>query len=299
LKYKAEKVFRQRTAFLEQINIMSASDTSTNLDQLFAAIDNNEIPLPAMPDLAIKIQKMLSDVNSSTQKIAALVSTDPVLASQVIKTANSALYIGKTKVETVPAAVSRIGFQMLRNIIMTFTMNKLSTTTHPIVKKLIDEFWAHSRDVAAISYVLAKNHRNLNQDEAMMAGLIHDIGTLPLCLYAEKMVQNLDESSLRTLLEKYRAIIGNKLLTDWKFPSEITEVMLGHEDLQREADDSIASYVDIVTVANILNPTTTKTFNWESVRAVKSLNFTQETCQSFFEIFENQLRAAKEMFNKG
>ena len=275
---------------------MNNTEDSPILKKLLTAIDNNEIPLPAMPDLAIKIQKMLNDINVSIQQISTTVSTDPVLASQIIKAANSALYIGKPKVETVSAAVSRIGYQMLRNIIITFTMNKISSSTHPVIKKQITEFWEHSREVAAISYVLARNLKHLNQEQAMMAGLVHDIGTLPLCLYAEKMVDVLDEAILSSLLTKFKAIIGNKLLLDWKFPSEIIEVTLAHENLQRDTGASQASYADIVTVANLLNPATTKATDWDNITAVKRINFTKETCYSFFEIFDNQLRSAHEMF---
>lgn len=274
---------------------MNTSEVSPVLEKLFSAIDNNEIALPAMPDLALKIQKMLNDINVSNQQIVTAVSTDPVLVSQVIKAANSALYVGKPKAETIMAAVSRIGYQMLKNIIVTFTMNKISNSTHPVVKKHIAEFWEHSRAVAAISYVLAINEKHLNQEQAMMAGLVHDIGTLPLCLYAEKIVPHLDESTLNSLCIKSRATIGNKLLLDWKFPPEITEVVLAHEDLQRDTGNALASYADIVTVANLLNPSTAMTTEWDTIAAVKRLHFSKETCQSFFAIFENQLKAASSM----
>jgi HD-like signal output (HDOD) protein len=275
---------------------MTNSDSSPFLEDLITAIENNEIHLPAMPDLAIKINQMLNDINVSTQKIAVVVATDPVLASQIVKAANSAVYLGKPRVDTVNAAVSRIGFQMLRNIIITFTMNKLSNSTHPVVKKYISEFWEHSREVAAISYVLARNQKHLSQEQAMLAGLVHDIGTLPLCLYAQKMVSDLDETTLKELVTKFKATIGNKLLVDWKFPPEITSVVLEHENLLLETSSPNASYSDIVTVANLLNPSTAKSIDWENIAAVKRLNYDKDTCQAFFAIFDNQLRAAHELF---
>jgi HD-like signal output (HDOD) protein len=275
---------------------MTATDNSNLLHDLFNAIENNQLPLPAMPDLAIKINQMLNDINVSTQKIAVVVATDPVLASQIVKTANSALYLGKPRADTVTAAVTRIGFQMLKNIIVTFTMNKISNSTHPVVKKYIAEFWEHSREVAAISYVLAKNQKHLVQEEAMLAGLVHDIGTLPLCLYAEKMVPVLDEATLKILVTNFKATIGNKLLMDWKFPPELTAVVLDHENLQLETNNPNASYSDIVTVANLLNPSTAKSVDWENIAAVKRLHYDKETCQAFFAIFDNQLRAAHALF---
>ncbi|MHB1116788.1 HDOD domain-containing protein [Sideroxydans sp.] len=275
---------------------MSTQETSPVLERLFAAIENDEIRLPAMPDLALKIQNMLDDMNVSTQQIVAIVATDPVLSSQIIKTANSALYAGKPQVDTLMAAVSRIGYKMLRNIIITFSMNKMSNATHPAVKKHIADFWAHSKEVAAISYVLSKNHRHLNPDQAMMAGLIHDIGTLPLCLHAEKMVSNLDEAILDSLSRRFRAIIGNRLLLDWSFPTEITEVVLIHEDLHYDPESSTISYADVVTVANLLKPATTKIVNWDDVAAAKRMFLSKETCQSFFDIFKGELSAARGMF---
>lgn len=275
---------------------MSALEKSPILEKLFSAIENNEIQLPAMPDLALKIQELLDDMNVSAQQIVQAISTDPVFASQIIRTANSALYSGKPKVESVGMAVSRIGYKMLRNIVVTFSMHKLSSSSNPIVKKHIVEFWEHSREVAAISYVLAKTQKHLSPDQAMMAGLVHDIGTLPLCLYAEKMVLNLEEPILISLSRKFKATIGNKLLLDWQFPSELTEVIFAHEDLQRETGESFASYADIVTVANMLNPSTTKMTNWENITAVKRLYLSQETCRSFFDIFDADLRVARASF---
>ncbi len=280
---------------LIQKNNMNTT-ASPILEKLFSAIENNEIALPAMPDLAIKIQRMLDDMNVSTQQIVAAVSTDPVLASQILKVANSAQYADKPKVENLMSAVSRIGYKMLRNIIVTFSMNKISSSTHPTVKKHISEFWKHSHEVAAISYVLAKTQKHLNPDQAMMAGLIHDIGSLPLSLYAEKMVSNLDESILDSISKKFRATVGNKLLLDWEFPSELTEVVLAHENLQHDSGSSLATYADVVTVANMLNPSTTKMVNWDGITAVKKLYFSTQSCHSFFETFDGELQSARGMF---
>ena len=130
----------------------------------------------------------------------------------------------------------------------------------------------------------------------MMAGLIHDIGTLPLCLYAEKMVSNLDEFILDSISRKFRGTIGNKLLLDWRFPSELTEVILAHENLQRDSGSPLASYADIVTVANMLNPSTTKIINWDEIAAVKRLYLSKEACRTFYETFASELRSAREMF---
>ncbi len=267
------------------------------IGQIYLAIENNELVLPTMPDSAIKIQRMLDDINISANQIVLAVASDPVIAAQLIKTANSAAYSDKPKVVSVMAAVSRLGFKLLRNLVLTITMARLSNTNHPVIKKHLAEFWEHSREVAAISYVLAKNQKHLNPDQAMLAGLVHDIGTLPLCLHAEKMISDLDDATLGTLVRKFRAQIGEKLLHAWEFPIELIEVIIAHEDLLRETDSSRASYADIVTVANMLNRVTANMINWDNIAAVKRLWISQETCQKFFDIFDKELRAAREMLS--
>lgn len=267
------------------------------LEKLFSAIENNEIALPAMPDLAIKINRMLDDFNVSAMQIVNVVSSDPVLVSQIIRTANSAAYSGKPAVDKVMPAVSRIGYKLLRNIVITVTMNKLSVASHPVTKKHIADFWIHSREVAAISYVLAKQQKHLNPDQAMLAGLVHDIGTLPLCLFVEKNLSNLDEALLNSLSRRFRARVGEKLLTAWAFPEEITRVLVAHENFQQESDDLLANYTDIVTVANMLNPSTVNIIDWTNINAVRRLWLNKETLQEFFRLFDSEISAAREMLS--
>lgn len=271
--------------------------SDSNLGKLFSAIENDEMTLPAMPELAIKIQRMLDDFNVSAMQIVTAVSSDPVLAAQIIKSANSAIYSGKPKVDKVMPAVSRIGYKSLRNIVITVTMNKLSVANHPVTKRYIADFWAHSREVAAISYVLAKNLKHLNPDQAMLAGLVHDIGTLPLCLFAEKNINDLDEETLNSLARRFRAKVGERLLVKWEFPEELTKVIVAHEDLQRDSGELLASYSDVVTVANMLNPSTVNLIDWYKITAVRKLWLDKETLQTFFERFNSELKAARELLS--
>lgn len=276
---------------------MSQPQAASVIDQIYLAIENNELVLPTMPDSAIKIQRMLDDINVSANQIVLAIASDPVIATQIIKTANSAAYSDKPKVDSIMAAVSRLGFKLLRNIVITITMTRLSNTKHPAIKKHLAEFWVHSREVAAISYVLAKNQKHLNPDQAMLAGLVHDIGTLPLCHYAEKMISGLDGEALDSLVRKFGAKIGERLLRAWEFPPELTEVVIAHEDLFRETGSNLASYADIVTVANILNRASAKIIDWNNIAAVKRLWLSAETCQTFFDLFDQELRAAREMLS--
>lgn len=274
---------------------MNQAFAFSNIDQLFLAIENNELVLPTLPDIAIKIQELLDDMNASAQQIVDAVSGDPVIVAQLIKTANSAAYADKPKVDNARAAISRLGYKSLRNLVLSITLSRLSNAEHPVIRKQLTGLWEHSREVATFSYVLAKNQKHLNPDQAMLAGLIHDIGTLPICLYAEKLSHNPGSEELESLVRKFRAPIGEKLLHAWGFPEELIEAVSGHENLQRETADQKASYTDIVTIANLLNRQTSKITAWDNVAALQRLYLSPVVCQDFTERFADEVRTTYEM----
>lgn len=264
------------------------------IDQLSLAIENNELILPTLPDVAIKIQQMMDNMDVPATKIVTLVSGDPVIAAQLIKTANSAAHAEKAKVDNTQAAISRLGYRALRNLVLSITMSRLANADHPAIKKLLTGYWEHSREVAAISYLLAKNQAHLNPDEAMLAGLVHDIGTLPLCMYVDKTRTNFDGEALDALILQFRSQIGAMLLRAWGFPAELVEVISEHENLQRNPNNPQASYTDIVTVANLLNRLTGKITPWQNITALQRLHISPDICHDFHERFEDEIRSAHE-----
>lgn len=264
-------------------------------DDLALAIDRHELELPAMPAWAAKVQRMLDDINVSAAQIVSAVSGDPAFVAQLIKTANSAAYAGKPKVDNVNAAVSRIGYKVLRNLIISATMNRIATIERPTMKRYLAEFWEHSREVAAISCVLARSQRHLNADQAMLAGLIHDIGRLPLFLHIDHKGLNVDDAMMGTIIRRCSALIGERLLKAWEFPEELAEIPVAHEDIYRETGAPRASYTDVVTIANMLTRATARVVDWDKVAATKRMGLDTDLYREFFDRFDKDLSAVREM----
>ncbi len=277
---------------------MSQLKPACGIETLYADIENGTLKLPPMPNWALKIQRMLDDINVSTDQIVTAVASDPTFVAKLFKSANSAIYTGKPKVDNVKSAITRVGFKGLRNLVVAASMNSLSATTNnPSVRKFISNFWVHSREVAAFSYLLAKSQKHLNQDQGMLAGLVHDIGTLPLCIAAAKMLPNIDENELSSIVRRCSANVSEKMLREWGFPSELIEIPIAHENLQIQSDSLQSSYADVVTVANLLNRATAKSINWEHISAVQRLGLGVQVYQEFFERFENDIANARSMLD--
>jgi HD-like signal output (HDOD) protein len=85
----------------------------------------------------------------------------------------------------------------------------------------------------------------------MLAGLVHDIGALPVIKRAEDVRELLrDEAVLRDVIAALHTRIGTKLLTKWDFPADIVAVANSHEDIQR-SKGSAPDLVDVVIAANL------------------------------------------------
>ncbi|MBI1173743.1 MAG: HDOD domain-containing protein [Sideroxydans sp.] len=266
------------------------------IDKIYTLIERNELTLPTLPDVAINIRKLIDDPNVSADQIVTLVSSDPAITSQIMRTANSAPFVGKPPVENVREAITRLGYKQLRNVVLTVTMSELLQASSPVVKRHMVKYWEHSREVAAVSFVLALHQKHLNPDQAMLAGLIHEIGVIPLCMSIDRTFPTVDEQTLDSLLCEFHVEVGSRLLQSWNFPQDMIDVIAGHEDLHRASSTPpLADYVDVVTVANLQDRVIAKIAAWENIAATQRLGMTPQDCQNFLERFAQQLEIVHNM----
>lgn len=265
------------------------------LGKILAAIEDDSLVLPTLPDVAIKLQELIDDPHVSADQIVLTLASDPFISAQLIKSANSAAFADKRQVENVRGAISRLGYRQVRNLVMAITMNKMFSAKSPLINKQMQAIWQHSREVAALSYVLAARQPHLSPDQAMLAGLVHKIGALPLCLHVEKSQVQVTEQDLLELLQKYSATIGTKLLKKWNFPNELIVVAGEHENLQRaSSNDTRADYTDVITVSS-LHARAPAEILWEQVAALARLGLSAEECQTFAARNAERIAAVAEM----
>lgn len=276
---------------------MTPVEQQSFLEELLACIDSKEIALPTLPDAALKLRKLIDDPNVSASQIVLAISGDPIISAQVIKTANSAAFSDKPPVASVQDAVSRLGYRLLHNIVLGLTVGEMFRSANPVINRRLKAVWEHCRGVAAISYVIALRQKHLQPDHAMMAGLIHDIGAIPVCLFAAKKGMSPDAETLDALIRKCHEQVGLRLLKNWNFPRDLIDVAAGHEDFHREVER--ADYADVVAVANMQERGTAKITAWDNVAAAKRLGMTVEECRNFLERYAGQVSVAQSLLGMG
>lgn len=213
-------------------------------------LKNNRLKLPVLPEVALKVREAVNNPDAAAATIAKAVSSDASIAARLLQVANSPLYRGAAAIGNVQNAIARLGPPLVRNLVTSLLLKQLFQTKSPVLKARMQKLWEHSTQVAAISHVLARKLTRLKSDEAMLAGLIHDIGVLPILVKAEgspALLQN--PALLEELVTKLHASVGRLILEAWKFPPQLVAVAAEHENLARISDE--VDYTDVVTVANL------------------------------------------------
>ncbi len=217
--------------------------------RLYEDLNADRLILPSLPDVAIRIGKAIAAENTDAKRLALLLSNDPAIAAKLLKVANSARYGGLSNVRTLPQAISRLGFRDVYNLVISFAMNDLFQCESPTLLKYMAELWEHSRRVAAMSHTLARRLSGFDPDFALLAGLLHDIGSLVIINYASELPEGtLDTTHLDEAIDHLRGQLGRMVILKWQLAEELGEVA---EEAEHWGRSTIGrpDYVDLVIVA--------------------------------------------------
>ncbi|MDP1704158.1 MAG: HDOD domain-containing protein, partial [Sulfurimicrobium sp.] len=133
--------------------------------------------LITLPDVYLRINRLIEDPDSSIAGIAAAVSQDPSFTVRLLRVANSALYSFPSSIDTVTRAVTIIGTSQLRSLALSMSVAK-SFSGLPNELVSMENFWRHSLLCALAARHLAREMRRCDPDALFTAGLLHDIGEL-------------------------------------------------------------------------------------------------------------------------
>ena len=228
------------------------------VDALTADYKAGNLPLPSLPDVALRVRQAVEDDDKGVVDVARIIQLDAALAARVIQSANSARFGGATPVDSCQAAVSRLGMKAVRDVVMALVMKGMFRTHSLDLAVRMKDTWRHSVRVAAISHVIGSLATNLDSERSMLAGLVHDIGVLPLLYYAERFPQvTARPGMLDHLIRKLRPQLGGMVLRHWGFDADLVHVPLEVDKLTRNPSAK-PDYADVVLIANIFSTFGTK-----------------------------------------
>ncbi|MBZ9665117.1 HDOD domain-containing protein [Pseudomonas sp. LMG 31766] len=218
--------------------------------ELIHAIENDELVLPTLPEVALRVREAAEDPDIGIPQISKVIGNDAALTARIIKVVNSPLLRSNKEITDLQMAVSRLGINYTCNLATGLAMEQMFQATSDVVDRKMREVWNKSTEIAGICHVLCRHYTRLMPDQATLAGLVHQIGVLPILTYAEEHNELLADSiSLNHVIEQIHPIIGDKILRTWEFPEPIAIVPSQYLDFTR--DSAKVDYVDIVQVATL------------------------------------------------
>ncbi|WP_096087254.1 HDOD domain-containing protein [Agaribacterium haliotis] len=267
--------------------------------EIIELIDSDKLILPTMPEMALKVREASEDPDASIMDLAKVISNDAALTARIIKVANSPLFRAPREIEDLNMALGRLGMESTANLAAGLAMEQMFQATSDNIDKRMREVWASSSEIAGICHVLCKHYTKLRPDQAALAGLVFQIGVLPILSYAENNPALLRDSiSLDMVIKSVHPQIGVKILTSWEFPQELRNVPVEHLNFSRQQAGS--DYADIVTVAMLqawAGSERVSDIDYNSVTAFARLGLNPEIESAEAEDLSEEMEAAMALFS--
>lgn len=195
------------------------------------------VRLVSLPEVFIKVTKMVDDPRTSGGMIARVIGEDPSLTARLLRIANSPLYGFSTRIDTISRAIAVIGTRGLRDLVLAYSaIDVLSRFKDGLID--MEMFWRRSLFCALTARLLAVRSRVIEAESLFVAGLLHDIGQL---IIVNKLPEMARETHLRAkdsgmqlhILERAvigfdHAVVGGELLRQWLLPEAIWEAVKCH-----------------------------------------------------------------------
>ena len=220
--------------------------------------------IPSLPQFVIDTLKKLDDPKSSAQDVADKLSRDEGLVLRILRLANSAYYGLPRRITGVSEAISLLGFKTVKSIVLAASVYKFMDGSFTGYALDRGELWKHSLSVAFASRYLAKRIKGLDDEEAYVAGMVHDIGKIVLNDYVRfgygiiaKLVED-DQvpfmDAERQVLGFDHAQVGGLIMEQWNLPETYMLAARYHHSPWELPEESKPHqvFVDVIHVANIL-----------------------------------------------
>jgi putative nucleotidyltransferase with HDIG domain len=226
--------------------------------ELLRAMQQNLGDLPVLPEISIKVARIINQPDSSTKDITDLIIEDAVISAQVLKVANSAVYGGLSEITDLPTACTRLGMRTVGNIVQAIATADIFKTDVRAISELMKDIHRHSIITAHCAHELAVHLAEPKSDALFVAGLIHDIGKIALLGGMAKSnrgpLKQLHESEelFSDIIANYHTLAGLHVAQTWNLPPKFAMIAYYHHAPAETPQEDRMRSVHIVALANTL-----------------------------------------------
>ncbi len=214
-------------------------------------IRENRLILPSLPEVAVRVRALTADDSCTPARLEQEIAKDAAITARLLKVANSSAMRAGKEVTSLKQAITRLGLNLVRSLVTQLSI--LQGMQGCRDKQRLRGFVAGGLKVSALCHALAQGQDHLDPEQAALAGLLHDIGKLPLRQFLDHYPKVRGNARLCQLIEqRLHPRVGALLLSHWNFPAELIQVAAEHERIGRDPEEQ-PDYVDLVIAANLIH----------------------------------------------
>ena len=255
--------------------------------------------LPTLPDVVVRIVEMVDSPQTTGRELAAEIAKDQVVFAKVLKLVNSGFYGFSQPISTIPHAVTMLGFDAVKSLI-------LSSSVLETMDQALPGLWRHSLACARTSTFIAEHLDLAEPEEIGVVGLLHDLGKVILYQTLEvefgQVSRRVDKKDmLFYLAEKevmgcHHADIAGWLLEKWALPAKVIEPIADHHDFRPNRDHAqrtaIVHFADVLARAEGFGSGADRKIPRLDPRALETLSMTVDDAKAIMNRMNAELADA-------
>ena len=236
----------------EEFETIEVNESEGHLFNTIAhAFNQGLLELPSLPEIALKVKEAVADPDVNINNLVRIIEADPALVARLIQVANSPMHRGRGPVQSIRAAVIRIGLKTTRDLVICLSVKQLFIAKSPLLKTRMQKLYEHSVEVAAIAYILANKTTHLVADDMLLAGLVHDIGVIPILTYIDQIGLDIDSmEQVEEIINDLRSVVGSMVISNWALSPELLAVIENAENWHRDTSDNV-DMCDVILASQI------------------------------------------------
>jgi putative nucleotidyltransferase with HDIG domain len=215
--------------------------------------------LSTLPDVYYRLLDVIQQPSSTAAAISEVILTDPGLSARLLKLVNSAFYGFPRRIDTVSRAVTLVGTRQLSDLALATSVIRVFDGI-PQDLLTMDAFWKHSLATGICARIIAENGLDVDSERLFVAGLLHDVGRLVMCLAepaamsrAMELSRQREELLHQTEKELFgftHADVGACLLEQWRLPASLVDAVRWHH--RPSAADQHQELASVVHLADVI-----------------------------------------------
>jgi putative nucleotidyltransferase with HDIG domain len=204
--------------------------------------------LPSLPSLYNLIVAEMQSPEASLKKVGHIISQDVSMSAKILQLVNSAFFGLPQKITDPQQAAVYLGIDTLKALVLSIHVFSSSTEDAESCGFSLVKMWRHSLRTARLARDIARAETSDGKaaEEAMIAGMLHDIGKLILLKVPRQYEQVMDfiettgcdsAEAEYTIMKTSHAELGAYLLGLWGLPDNIVEPVAFHHNPSNLIED--------------------------------------------------------------